>query len=237
MEKVMKFSLARTALALAATVTLASCGAGGKATFPINVTVANVLYPGLVLSTNGMDYTVNPPAKNADGTIPNVTFAFPNQIEYGETYAVVPKGLSATSGGQLPKHQNCSAVSLPNTGTAGQLAKIDIYYACSVIPYQLVGTVKGLTTTGLVIANGSNSVPIAPAVDTANNNKPTGADVPLTLVSVPYGSTYSVNIVTQPTGQTCTLTGGANGTGAGTMDDAAEAAGGVTNLVVTCKTP
>lgn len=229
----MKSSLARTALALAATVTLASCGGGGKATFPINVTVLNVLYPGLVLSTNGMDQSVAPPTKNADGTIPNVTFVFPKEIEYGEVYDVIPKGLSSTYDGQLPAHQSCSAVNFAKTGTAGQLAKIDIYYSCTINPYALSGKVVGLTTTGLVLANGSNSsLTVAAAVDT--DNKPTGADVPFALTTVPYGSTYGVTVLTQPTGQTCSVAGGANGSGAGTMDDAAEAAGGVTNLVVTC---
>lgn len=85
----MKFSLARTALALAATLTLASCGGGGgKATYPINVKVQNVLYPGLILSTNGMDVPVNPAAKAGD----DVNFTFPNQVEYGQVYNVVPKG-------------------------------------------------------------------------------------------------------------------------------------------------
>lgn len=234
----MKSSLARTALALAATVTLASCGAGGKATFPVNVTVLGVVYPGLVLTTNGMDHAVTPPAKNADGTIPNVAFAFPKEIEYGEVYDVVPKGLSTTYAGQLPAHQDCQAgstnVPAVKSGTAGQLAKIDIYYTCTIKTYVLNGKVVGLTTTGLVIGNGSNSsAPIAPTLDT--NNKPTGAEVGFALSPVPYATTYGVKIVTQPTGQTCTLTGGANGSGAGTMDDLAETAGGVTNLVVTCK--
>ncbi|WP_296951016.1 hypothetical protein [uncultured Massilia sp.] len=230
----MKFSLAGKALALAATVTLASCGAGGKATFPINVTVLNVLYPGLVLTTNGMEQTVAPPAKNADGSIPNVTFVFPNQIEYGQTYDVIPKGATATALGAMPAHQSCGAVQFPKNGTAGQLSKIDIYYSCTINAYALSGTIKGLTTTGLVLANGSNSTYTAsPVVDA--NNKPTGADLAFALSAVPYANTYGVTVLTQPTGQTCTVAGGANGTGAGTMDDAAEKANGVTNLVVTCK--
>ena len=69
----------------------------------------------------------------------------------------------------------------------------------------------------------------------------TAEDVYKTLLnenmnSVPYNTTYGVTVLTQPTSpaQTCTVTGGANGFGGGTMDDAAEAAGGVDNLVVTC---
>jgi hypothetical protein len=55
---------------------------------------------------------------------------------------------------------------------------------------------------------------------------------------VPYNTTYGVTVLTQPTSpnQTCTVSGGANGAGGGTMDDAAEAHGGVDSLVVTCVT-
>jgi hypothetical protein len=238
----MKFSLARPALALAITATLASCGGGGKATFPINVTVSNVRYPGLVLSTNGQDLTVNPPSSTSatDATVPDVVLAFPNTIEYGQEYEVVPKGATVVNhvatGGALPKHQQCSPNLFPAYGTAGQLTKIDIRYACAIIAYPLTGTVKGLTGTGLVLANGSTTgtIAVSPAVDA--NNAPTGADVPLVMNNVPYNTTYGVTVLTQPTGQTCTVTGGANGVGGGTMDDAAETATvpGVNNLVVTC---
>jgi hypothetical protein len=232
----MKFSLARPAFALAVLATLAACGGGGKATFPINVTVSNLQYPGLVLSTNGQDLTVNPPATAGQ----DVVLTFPNEIEYGQLYEVVPKGATVVnhvpSGGAQPKHQTCSQNLFPAYGTAGQLAKIDIRYACSINAYALSGTVKGLTGTGLVLANGSTTgtVAISPALDA--NQKPTGADVPLPMNPVPYNTTYGVTVLTQPTNpaQTCKVTGGANGTGGGTMDDAAEAAGGVTNMVVTC---
>jgi hypothetical protein len=132
----MKFSLARPALALAVMATLASCGGGGKATFPINVTVSNLRYPGLVLSTNGQDLTVNPTSATSatDATVADVVLAFPNQIEYGQQYEVMPKGAVVTnhvpSGGAQPKHQTCSPNLFPAYGTAGQLAKIDIRYAC-----------------------------------------------------------------------------------------------------------
>jgi len=228
----MKFSLARGAIALAATLTLASCG-GGKATFPINVNVLGVVYPGLVLSTNGQDLVINPPAKAGDP----VNAVFPNQIEYGQTYDVVPKGQVATTAGvvlgQNPKHQTCSANTnypdnLPTYGTAGQLATIQINYVCTINAYTLGGVVKGLTADGLVLTNGSNGATGVPrAVDA--NSAPTGADVTFTMNPVVYNNTYGVTVLSQPTGQTCTV---ANGVG--TMNDAAEAAGGVTNLVVTC---
>jgi hypothetical protein len=230
----MKFSLARPVLALATMATLASCGGGGKATFPINVTVSNLLYPGLILSTNGQDLAVNPPATAGQ----DVVLTFPNQLEYGQTYEVTPKGATISnhtySGGAQPKHQTCAPTGFLAYGTAGQLAKIDIRYTCSVNAYALTGVVKGLTGTGLTLSSGSNSgiVGANPALDA--NQAPTGADVALTMNPITYGQSYGVGIVTQPTGQTCTVTGGANGDGSGTMDDAAEANGGVNSLVVTC---
>ena len=232
----MKFSLARPAFALAVLATLAACGGGGKATFPINVTVSNLQYTGLVLSTNGQDLAVNPPADPKT----DVVLTFPNQIEYGQIYEVTPKGATISNhtylGGSQPKHQTCSPNLFPAYGTAGQLAKIDIRYLCSINTYQLTGTVKGLTGTGLVLANGSttSTIGVSPALDA--NQKPTGADVILTMNAVPYNTTYGVTVLTQPTNpaQTCKVTGGANGTGGGTMDDAAEAAGGVKDLLVTC---
>jgi hypothetical protein len=232
----MKFSLARPALAFAVLATLAACGGGGKATFPINVTVSNLQYTGLVLSTNGQDLAVNPPATAGQ----DVVLTFPNQIEYGQIYEVTPKGATISNhtylGGSQPKHQTCSPNLFPAYGTAGQLAKIDIRYLCSINTYQLTGTVKGLTGTGLVLANGSttSTIAVSPALDA--NQKPTGADVTLTMNPVPYNTTYGVTVLTQPTNpaQTCKVTGGANGTGGGTMDDAAEAAGGVKDLLVTC---
>ena len=59
----MTFSFARAALVLAASLSLASCGGGGKATYPIKVTVNNLTEQGLILSTNGQDVAVAPPTE------------------------------------------------------------------------------------------------------------------------------------------------------------------------------
>jgi hypothetical protein len=227
----MKFSLARPALALAVSAMLASCGGGGKATFPITVTVRNLQESGLVLNTNGMDLAFNPTKPVAD-----ITQSFPSQIEYGQTYNVIPKGYAVGSDGKVtrgsqPEHQTCSpSTSYPfnflASGTAGQLAKIQIYYDCVAIGYALGGTVSGLTADGLTLSNGSIDGPIAVAANATS----------FTMSPVSYNTTYGVSVVTQPTGLTCTVTGG-NGSqnnGSGTMDEAATLAGGVTNLAVTC---
>jgi len=240
----MKFSLARPALALAVMATLASCGGGGKATYPVNVTVTGLQFPGLTMSTNGMDVDVAPPAKAGD----DVSFTFPTEIEYGVIYNVVPKGANLTttpvSYGKQPLHQTCLPAStyprsLPHSATAGQLARIQVNYDCTVNAYPLTGVVKGLTGTGLVVANGSSSsVTVSPALDA--NNKPTGADVALVLGNVTWNQSYGVLILTQPTGQKCSVTaGGDNGAGGGVMKDTNTSYSitetkGVTDLVVTC---
>lgn len=234
----MKFSLVRPALTLGAALTLAACGGGGKATYPISVTVTNVQYPGLVLATNGQEVAV-PVAATPGG---DVTVTFPKEIEYGEVYTVIPKGASTTSAGAQPQHQTCQPGSpdpLANynqpTGTAGLLEKIDIRYTCSVKTAALTGVIKGLTGTGLALVNGSTgaSYVATPALDA--NKQPT--DINFTMISssgttygVPYKSTYSVDVLPpQPTGQECKVT---NGTGV--ITDAIEAAGAVTDIVVTC---
>jgi len=237
----MKFSLARTALALATTLTLASCGGGGKATYPINVNVKGLTYDGLILSTNGMDVPVTPPATaGAD-----VNFTFPNGIEYGQVYNVVPKNGDLSKVpyvlGVQAKHQTCLPNgtypdNLPHTATAGQLATIQINYVCTVNAYPLTGIVKGLTGTGLVLANGSSaSTPVTPSTDSAT----IASGVGFSLGSVYFGQTYGVTILAQPAGQACTVTaGGDNGKGSGTMKDNdgtdSYASPGVTDIVVTC---
>jgi hypothetical protein len=219
----MKFSLARGVLALALPLTLASCGGGGKATYPIHVTVFGLVYSNLTLSTNGMNVTVEP-AGTADSPQP-VSVYFPNGVEYGELYNVIPS--------KQPPHQTCQVpvqypYNLLPSGTGGQLAKIEIYYSCAVNTFTLGGSILNLKGTGLVLTNGSESTYAAtPTLDTAN--MPTGAKIDFSMNPVPYGKTFGVTVLTQPQGQTCTVQNGV-----GEMNDAAENVNGVTNLIVNC---
>ena len=228
----MKFSFARPALVLAALLSLASCGGGGKATYPINITVNYQTETGLVLSTNGTDYTVPLPAAGQS----SVTFAFPKQVEYGEAYSVVPKGATLSGNtlatlGTQPAHQTCQPsgrypYNLLVYGTGGQLATINVYYDCAVNTYPLGGSITGLTADGLVLANGNNDI-ITVASGAAS----------FSMSAVPYNTTFGVSVLTQPTGLTCSVTGGngTNNNGTGIMDDAASKNNaGVTNLVVSC---
>ena len=72
----MKFSLIRPASMLAMALGLASCGGGGDDNYTVGGTVEGLVYPSLVLSNNGADFTVAPPAKAGEA----VTLAFPAKL-------------------------------------------------------------------------------------------------------------------------------------------------------------
>ena len=199
----------RPAIAMAIALFVAGCG--GKASFPITGTVFGLQYPGLVLSTNGMTVTVNPPA---------TTFAFPNTLSYGEEYDVIVVPTSQ------PQHQTCSimAPQLDTTGraytsgkdTAGRVSTINIGVSCALNAYTIGGTISGLTSDGLVLTNGSGGGTVAPL---------TGATTFTFAAAVSFGTTYGVAVLTQPANDVCSVT--QNGTGV--MGDAA-----VANIAVNC---
>lgn len=198
----MKSSLMRPAIMLALALSLASCG--GKAGFTVAGTVSGQQFNGLVLTTNGMDLTVAPPV----GPATTANFSFPNQISYGDVYAVTVK--------QQPLHQTCGPVSAAlATDTAGRLAQINVPFTCSLNSYPIGGTITGLTADGLVLANGSTGGSLTLAK---------GATA-FTLSNVTYGVTYGVTVQTQPTGLVCSV----NSKGTGVMGDAA-----VTDIAVSC---
>src|SRR5579862_900652 len=70
--------------------------------------------------------------------------------------------------------------------------------------YTIGGTISGLTVSSVVLANGSSTVSVA-----ANA---TSWVFPGSFVA---GSSYTVTIQTQPTGETCAVTSGATGTNTG----------------------
>lgn len=211
----MKFSLIRPAGMLAMALGLASCGGGGDDTYTVAGTVEGLKYPNLVLTNNGVDVAVAPPAKAGDP----VSFTFPNKLEYGDTYSVTVK--------TPPLHQSCVVdprFQLSTADTAGRLAVINARFACTTKAYTIGGKISGLTkdNTGLVLANGSNTGTTTVVPDPADT---TGAAFDYRLAaSVEYSQTYSVAVITQPTGRFCTVQ---NPTG--TMGDA-----DVTNININC---
>jgi hypothetical protein len=208
----MKSSLIRPALALALAAGLAGCGGSDKAEFAVRGTITGIVYPGAVLTTNGMDLPIAPPAKPGDP----VSFEFPNKLEYGDVYNVVFKSTP-----QFQRECRTPDNTIPNfSDTAGRLAEINITYVCIVNSYPLNGKVNGLTADGLVLANGSTGGAGTVQKPAAGVTTPIDFQLP----NVSYGTTYGVVVIANPTGQVCTVV---NGTG--TMPDAA-----VTNIQVNC---
>lgn len=198
----------RPALAMAIALSLAGCG--GKASFPISGTVFGLSYPGLVLSTNGMNLPVNPPAG---------TFTFPNTLSYGDVYNVVPTS--------QPQHQHCEVILQPyvdasgraytlGSDTAGRISTINVGVNCFMNSYTIGGSISGLTSAGLVLTNGSSGGTVAPLA---------GATDFLFAAGVSYNTSYGVTVLAQPANEVCSVT--QNGTGI--MGDAA-----VGNIVVSC---
>jgi hypothetical protein len=210
----MKSSLMRPALALALALGLAACG--GKASFTIGGTVNALQYSGLSLASNGQTIKVEP---TTVGTASNVNFTFPNRIDYGDLYDITVAS--------QPAHQSCTVISGAKD-TAGRFATINARIDCALFAPQVTGKITGLKADGLVLANGSsggtvtlNGVSTTAADGTVTTTWPSGFTFP---TAVTYGQTYGVTVLSQPTGQTCTVTNGA-----GIMGDV-----NVDNVAVSC---
>ena len=191
----MKSSHLRSLAALLAGVGLAACG--GTAEFEVKGTLLGLTNQGLVLSQAGSTIS---PAANA------TAFAFPAKIDYGNTFDVL---ITAQ-----PAHQTCSIIR-GSRGTAGQTASIEVSIGCVQNSYTLGGTISGLTGAGLELANGS-----APGTVIALPN----ATKFVFPAQVFDGASYSVAVLKQPAGLTCSVS---NGTAI--MKDAA-----VANIAVGC---
>lgn len=214
-----KTNLIRSAAALALVATLASCG--GSTDYTIGGVVSG-LQPGtkLVLTTNGMETTVEGKPL-VDGRIPDVSYSFPQQLEYGEVYNVLPKQIGTNADDtpiyQMPEHQTCVA-SGRTSDTAGRLSEIRADYSCSLVTPSIGGVVKGLTTGSVTLINGSSGGRVTVTAPTTPGDVSFVFSTPVT-----WGQTYGVTIFSTEK-VSCTVS---NGTG--TMGD-----NNVTNIEVNC---
>jgi uncharacterized repeat protein (TIGR03803 family) len=149
---------------------------------------------GLVL-TNGSD--------TLDVAAGSNSFTMPTPVPFGSAYSVAVQ--------TTPAGLTCTASNVSGTMPAGNVTNVVI--ACSDQSYTVGGTVSGLTTAGLMLANGSDALSVSSGATSFQMDQP-----------VAYTSSYDVTAQTQPTGLTCSVS---NGTG--TMGTAA-----VTNVAVTC---
>jgi hypothetical protein len=88
---------------------------------------------------------------------------------------------------------------------------------CTIRQRALTATINNLTGSGLVLINGSDKQTIPAGTKT------------WPMASVNEDGAYGVTVLTQPTGQTCAVSGGSSGNGSGIMG-----ATETTTVTVTC---
>jgi uncharacterized repeat protein (TIGR03803 family) len=154
--------------------------------YSVSGTIKGLTADGLVLRDNGADST----AISANAT----QFTMPTAVAMGNTYAITVQ--------TQPTGLTCSV-----TGGTGTMAAGGATVAVACVPdtYSVSGTITGLTSGGLVLLdNGVDATSIG--VNATQFIMPT---------AIAYGSPYSITIQTQPTGLTCSVTGGAGTMGLG----------------------
>ena len=110
-----------------------------------------------------------------------------------------------------PVGETCSVANGAGTIQSANVANVVV--TCSDRAYSLGGSINGLTSAGLVLANGADTLAVSPGATTFTMPAP-----------VAYSSSYAVTVRTQPAGLACAV-----GNGAGAMSASA-----FTAIVVTC---
>lgn len=216
------FSL-RKALALLVALSLASCGGGGDASYPITGTVSGLVYEPLVLTAAGQTLSIPKNTANTATTINVVNYSFPKSLSYGDPYLVA---LSVN-----PPHQTCQ-VGQSVADSAGHTAAINIAVACTINAYYVSGYVTGLvgelqlingSTNGTIILTKDIVDAAATAEEAARlaalNATPSSTVYTRTpsfsFPATAYDQSYGVTVLKQPDGQTCTVTNGSGKVGDG----------------------
>ncbi|MGW8394888.1 hypothetical protein [Pseudoduganella sp. HUAS MS19] len=198
----MKSKYLSAAAALLCVAGLAACGGKGNGSLNLGVQVIGIDRSGLVLQNNGGDDLV------ITGT-GNGMYYFKTLMEPDAPFNITIKS--------APANVTCKLAN--NTGKINYYTYQQAAVTCTPDAFPLGGTVSGLNGSGLVLANGAQTLGV-----TANG--------PWQFAS-PIGNNtvYGVTVLNHPTGQTCTVSGGGNGLGAGTMP-----ANAVVDVTVTCVT-
>jgi hypothetical protein len=125
-----------------------------------------------------------------DSLTPNpgdTSFTFATAAAAGTSYAVTvqlqPDGLTCTVAN--------------GSGVIGTGNVTDVEVTCTATAFTVGGTISGLKGSGLVLANGADTVSPAP-----------GATAFTFPTPVTTSSTFNVTVMTQPSGQTCNVTNG-----------------------------
>ncbi len=132
----------------------------------------------------------------------NGAFNFATKVASASPYSVIVL--------TQPTGQNCSVAN--GTGTIAQADIANVAITCAANTYTVGGSVSGLNGTVVLQNNAGDNLTVS-ANGTFNFS-----------TTVAHGNAYAVTVLTQPTGQTCSVT-----SGAGTV-----AAANVSNVSVSC---
>lgn len=169
------------------------------ASYDLNIDVSGLAATNTVSFSNGMDLLT----VNADGT--NTL----SSLADGTAYAV-----SITTQPDTP-NQTCAVTSNNANGTINA-SDVTVSVACTTNTYSIGGSVSGLSAGNAVTLQNN-------ATDDLLINANGGFVFPTALAD---GSAYSVSILSQPTGQSCTLNDNS-----GTLNG-----NSINNVIVTCAT-
>jgi len=197
----MKSSILRAGVALACALGLAACG-GGDGDLYLQGKVYGVNKDGLVLRNGGETVAVTSATSYK-------SFTFPNRVSTDDRFNIEIASFPSNN-------KNCKV----NNGSAraNYYTIYQISVTCDIVTHPFAVAVNGLTGTGLTIVNGTDRRDVAPGTTRVEMNP----------VYEDYA--YGVTILNQPAGQTCTVSGGDNGTGSGKMGSTALDG----KVVVTC---
>jgi hypothetical protein len=177
---------------------LAACSNGGTAAYPITVGGSiNGLATGthLQLELDGAS-TIT--------VAGNGPFSFPIAMPIGANYVVTISG--------QPVGQGCEVWN--GTGTVGASPVSSLFVTCTAVDRTVSGTVSGLLSGRSLVLS-----------DSGSNSTTVSADGSFTFSTpVAGGTNYAVTVLTQPSGQSCSVT---DGTGTMGSDD-------VSNVAVIC---
>ena len=142
---------------------------------------------------------------NTTAVSANGSFTFTAPVAGGAAYAVTVL--------TQPTGQTCTIAN--GSGTVAGANIVNVAITCSTNTYAIGGTVTGLAGTGLTLQdNGGDNLAVATSGSFTFNTQ------------IASGSPYAAAILTQPSGQTCSVSNGS-----GTVSAAA-----ITNIAVTCTT-
>lgn len=197
----MKSSILRAGVvALACALGLSACG-GGSGDLYLTGTVYNVTKDGLVLTNNGGDDTAV--------TTPYTSFQFSNRVSTDDQFNVQVKSIPSNA-------EKCDVTNGKARANYYTIAQISV--VCTIKLHPLTAKINNLTGSGLVIVNGTD-----------RHDVPAGT-ISVDMTKVGEDGAYGVSVLQQPTGQTCTVSGGSSGNGSGIMGSADAG----TTVTVTC---